>query len=319
VALVASAGCGRGGDPPRQAIFSSSADAASTGGAAARSAAPPERPVRPPPAGVAWARWPMPNPRLPGLPNPQSYDTTVPNAVVDRITGLMWQRNVPNKFLTFREAQRKCDGMSLGGHTDWRLPSRIELVSILDTTHIQPSIDGVAFPSTPIDWFWTSSRAADDPNSAWYVYFYFGYPKTDEIGSQFSVRCVRETRPMAPPPVRYQVGSKEVLDVATGLHWQRTVGPKALPFAGAAEYCGHSTVAGKRWRVPTMGELLTLIDEKADSPMIDRAAFPDTPGQPFWSSSTFVNGKELAWYVRFDHGNGLYGRLVEPFRVRCVR
>jgi hypothetical protein len=43
------------------------------------------------------------------------------------------------------------------------------------------------------------------------------------------------------------------------------------------------------------------------------------PLDAFWSSSTFANGKELAWYVRFDHGNGLYGRLIEPFRVRCVQ
>jgi hypothetical protein len=262
----------------------------------------------------------MPNARLPGLPNPQSYDTATANVVIDRITGLMWQRNVPNKFLSFQDAQRKCDGMSLGGYRDWRLPSRIELVSLIDTTRIQPSIDGAAFPSTPIDWFWTSSRAADDSNAAWYVYFYFGYPRTDLIGSQFSVRCVREARPIASPPARYEIRPQEILDVATGLHWQRAIGPKALPFTAAAAYCAHLKLAGKpRWRVPTMGELLTLIDEHADSPMIDRSAFPATPGEPFWSSSTFANGAELAWYVRFDQGSGLYGRLIEPFRVRCVR
>ena len=53
--------------------------------------------------------------------------------------------------------------------------------------------------------------------------------------------------------------------------------------------------------------------------MIDRTAFPDTPAEPFWTSSTFANGAELAWYVRFDQGNGLYGRLIESFRVRCVQ
>jgi Protein of unknown function (DUF1566) len=329
VALLAPGGCGKGGAPAPPVTSSSAADAtvsagghapATTGGHAPTDAASAARAVRPTPAAAAWARWPMPNVRLPGLPNPQSYDTAIPNLVTDRITGLMWQRNVPNKFLTFQDAQRKCAGLSLGGYTDWRLPSRIELVSLIDTTHIQPSIDGVAFPSTPIDWFWTSSRAADDPNAAWYVYFYFGYPKTDEIGSQFSVRCVREARPRPSPPTRYETSPKEILDVATGLRWQRAASPKALSFVAAASYCGHLNLAGKpHWRVPTMGELLTLIDERADSPMIDRAAFPETPGEPFWSSSTFANGHELAWYVRFDRGSGLYGRLIEPFRVRCVR
>jgi hypothetical protein len=68
-----------------------------------------------------------------------------------------------------------------------------------------------------------------------------------------------------------------------------------------------------------MSELLTLIDETAASPMIDSEAFPGTPAEPFWTSSTFANGPALMWYVRFDQGSGLYGRPIEPFRVRCVR
>jgi hypothetical protein len=67
-----------------------------------------------------------------------------------------------------------------------------------------------------------------------------------------------------------------------------------------------------------MAELLTLVDENAAVPMIDRTAFPGAPADAVWTSSTFANGAELAWYVRFDHGNGLYGRLIEPFHVRCV-
>lgn len=261
----------------------------------------------------------MPNAPLPGLPNPSSYDTGTPGVVVDRVTGLMWQRTLPNTFLTFRDAAKQCDGLTLAGHRDWRLPSRIELVSLIDTRRTQPSIDVDAFPGTPSDWFWTSSVAADDPNAAWYVYFYFGYPKTDEMGGRFSVRCVRSTRPARAALPRYQVTTRDVLDVATGLRWQRAVAPKAASFEAARDYCRRVDVGGKRrWRVPTLGELLTLIDERAPSPMIDPTAFPDTPGEPFWTSSTFANGHELAWYVRFDRGDGLYGRLIESFRVRCV-
>ena len=271
----------------------------------------------------------MPNVRLAGLPNPHSYDTQTPGVVVDRVTGLIWQRKLPEKFFTFQEAERQCDNLALAGHRDWRLPSRIELVSLLDTTRIQPSIDMAAFPSTPIDWFWTSSLAADNPSAAWYVYFYFGYPKTDDMTNSFSVRCVRTERAAAPLGAHYDVHTHDVLDLATGLRWQRVLAPKPLPFRDAATYCGHlklganpGTKKGGKpgWRVPTLVELLTLIDEGAASaPMIDRTAFPATPGEPFWSSSTFSNGNELAWYVRFDQGNGLYGRLIEAFRVRCVQ
>jgi hypothetical protein len=295
---------------------------------------PPIAPSLPPPAPrphaavEKWARWPMPNVRLAGLPNPHRYDTQTPGLVVDRVTGLIWQRNLPEKFYTFENAERQCDGLALAGHRDWRLPSRIELVSLLDTTRIQPSIDMAAFPNTPIDWFWTSSLAADNPSAAWYVYFYFGYPKTDDMTNSFSVRCVRSQRPPAPLGAHYDVRADEILDLATGLRWQRSVAPKPLPFRAAEAYCAHLKLGAKqdaqhdtpkRWRVPTLVELLTLIDEGAAAPMIDRSAFPETPAVPFWTSSTFVNGSELAWYVRFDQGNGLYGRLVESFRVRCVQ
>jgi hypothetical protein len=318
--LPLAAGCRRGHrEPPAATPIVASPRAAA--GAPSPSSPPASRPRA---AVEKWARWPMPNVRLPGLPNPHSYDTQTPGVVVDRVTGLVWQRNLTEKFYTFRDAERQCDGLVLAGHRDWRLPSRIELVSLLDTTRIQPSIDMAAFPSTPIDWFWTSSLAADNPSAAWYVYFYFGYPKTDDMTNSFSVRCVRSERPPVALGAHYGVQAHEVLDLATGLRWQRTPGPKPLPFGAAAAYCGHLKLGAKqdaknRWRVPTLVELLTLIDEAAATPMIDRTAFPGTPGEPFWSSSTFANGTELAWYARFDQGNGLYGRLTESFRVRCVR
>jgi Protein of unknown function (DUF1566) len=267
----------------------------------------------------AWASWPMPNTRSPGLPNPHSYDTQSDDVVVDRITGLMWQRILSGKFLTLADAERDCDRLTLGGHDDWRLPSRIELVSLLDTARIQPSIDIDAFPGTPNDWFWTSSPDAADPTSAWYVYFYFGYPKTDNVTNTFSVRCVRRAQPRAAPPARYDIQADEVRDVASGLLWQRAVGAKTGSFESARAYCRRLSLAGNRhWRVPTLVELLTLIDERATAPMVDRAAFPDTPPEPFWTSSTFASGTELAWFVRFDQGSALYGRLSESFRVRCV-
>ena len=320
--LCGAASCRRRDEPPAPAAVARPAvDAAAAIPVPAPPAdvAPPRRAVRPRAPVEAWASWPMPNAPLPGLPNPHSYDRSIAGVVVDEVTGLMWQRSLPNKFFTFEDAERQCDRLTLAGHDDWRLPSRIELVSLLDTTRTQPSIDVEAFPRTPSDWFWTSSLAADDPNAAWYVYFYFGYPKTDDMTNRFSVRCVRPTKPKPASSARYEVRAQQVRDVATGLLWQRIAPSKAFQFEAALAYCGHLRLGGKKgWRVPSLGELLTLIDERAGAPMIDRTAFPKTPGEPFWSSSTFANGSDLAWYVRFDHGNGLYGRLVEPFRVRCV-
>ena len=182
----------------------------------------------------------MPIVPLAGLPNPQSYDTKTPGVVVDRVTGLMWQRNLPNKFFTFADAGPECERLALAGHHDWRLPSRIELVSLIDTTRTQPSINQEAFPGTPSDWFWTSSLAVDDPSSAWYVYFYFGYPKTDDMTSQFSVRCVRSAAPVQATPPRYDIQAGVAGDPNTHLRWQRAVSQKSFSFLAARDYCGRT-------------------------------------------------------------------------------
>ncbi len=283
-------------------------------------AAAPEEPFVPRSPPAAWATWPMPNSPTPGLPNQQKFDTSTPGVVVDEITGLMWQRAVPNKFLTFDQALRECGHLKLADYEDWRLPSRIELESIADTTRNQPSIDPEAFPNTPIDWFWTSSVAADDPRAAWYVYFYFGYPKTNDKHNMFSVRCVRDATKHEVPVPRYDVQPETVRDVGTGLIWQRAVPDKKFQFAEAKAYCAHLNLGGKKgWRMPSLQELLTLIDEHAATgPLIDREAFPRTPSEQFWTSTIFASSPVTSWYVFFNRGDGLYGMNVEKYRARCV-
>ena len=269
---------------------------------------------------AAWATWPMPN-SASGLPNLQSFDTSRDDVAVDRVTGLMWQRNVGANPASFAGAKQECDRLTLAGYDDWRLPSRIELVSILHLGRVQPAIDPVVFPDTPSDWFWTSSVAAADGQAAWYVYFYFGYPKTDLVSNQFSWRCVRAAAPHPPPSVHYDVQQETVRDLGTGLVWQRSVPDQTFDFDQARGYCSQLTLAGQQgWRLPSMTELLTLIDESAAAaPMIDAKAFPNTPAEAFWSSSEFGGATGMAWQVYFDRGNGLYGLSSAQFRVRCLR
>jgi hypothetical protein len=282
--------------------------------------------TQPPPASTAdatvnaWATWPMPN-ATPGLPNPQSFDTQKAGVVLDRVTGLMWQSAVDaDKFSTFSEAAQRCEALTLAGFDDWRIPSRIELVSILDVTRTQPAINAAAFSSVPSDWFWTSSVAADNPQAAWYVYFYFGYPKTDLISNQFLVRCVRSSVAHPAPATHYDTQTDTVRDLGTGLTWQRAVPDQTFTFDAARTYCSTLSLGGKKlWRLPSLTELLTLIDERAATgPMIDRVAFPNTPSEPFWSGTYFGADPQMSWQVYFDHGNGLYGLPSATFRARCV-
>jgi hypothetical protein len=63
----------------------------------------------------------------------------------------------------------------LCGYGDWHLPSKDELVGIVDLTRSDPSINPTFFPNTPSSYFWSGSPSADSSNAAWLVSFYDGY------------------------------------------------------------------------------------------------------------------------------------------------
>jgi hypothetical protein len=140
----------------------------------------------------------MPSPATAGLPNPAQYDTTsVSGVVIDQVTGLWWQQSVPTNVLgyvigTQADALTYCAHLNLGGYCDWRLPTRIELVSIVDFTQIDPAINGSAFPNTPLTFFWTASTYTPSPGSGWVVNFADGHTYFAYLSAAYpAFRCVR--------------------------------------------------------------------------------------------------------------------------------
>lgn len=131
--------------------------------------------------GTAWAHW---NPET-----PKTY-TTTDNTTLDSVTGLMWERRVTQTKRTWQEAMDVCATLELDGYCDWRLPSRIELLSIVKYTTATPAIDSSAFPETPQDGFWTSSIYTAQ-NAGTNIYFDYGSVGIDDLGQSRYVRCVR--------------------------------------------------------------------------------------------------------------------------------
>jgi hypothetical protein len=119
------------------------------------------------------------------------------------------------------------------------------------------------------------------------------------------------------PPGRYQIASEEILDTQTGLVWQRVSSAATMSWADAQAYCGGA------WRVPSMKELQTLVDETRTGPAIDTTAFADvsaTSGYDYWSSSPVAGLSVVAWwYVEFNSGLNSYGAPADTARIRCVR
>jgi hypothetical protein len=67
-----------------------------------------------------------------------------------------------------------CTNLTLATHSDWRLPTFIELVSILDYSQNAPAISPTAFPSAPGLDFWSSTPFAGALTDAREVYFSSG-------------------------------------------------------------------------------------------------------------------------------------------------
>lgn len=282
---------------------------ADTGGAAGADCGPTTPPN-------AWASWQVPEPDGAGGEPAQHYTLTDETAT-DAVTGLTWQRRPAPEQLDWQAAARYCACLSLEGHDDWTLPSRLELVSIVDYTRQNPALDEQAFPDTPFEWFWSASRTAESSERYWYVAFWDGNTHAATADQLYWTRCVRQSAGSTP---RYDLSlAGTARDAATNLTWQRATSADRVTWDDASQACAALELQGNGWRLPNMKELQTLVDESRASPAIDAQAFPDTPAEGFWAATALVDTPGSAWFVSFDEGIAYNALTTHLYRYRCVR
>lgn len=279
------------------------------------------------PALQAYATWPMPHPPSLGIAPAQSYTNLLfgaENVVRDNVTGLMWIRDASTTGRTQAASKTYCEGLTYAGYCDWRLPSRIELASLLDETKwaqgTTTMMDTTAFPGAPATSFWTSSIRADNTGQAWSVEFATSGVIYRADTETWRARCVRGGITNAGQ--RYTAGTggsaNTVLDNMTGLRWQQVEAGLA-DYAGAATTCANATTGNfSDWRVPTLGELYTLVDETRTSPSID-PLFTNANADYVWTSLSFSTPSVVAFQVRFIYGHTFRTSLTPMNWVRCVR
>jgi len=254
--------------------------------------------------------------------NPMSYTVSQDGlTVTDNVTGLTWQRQDDDTARTWANAISYCEGLTLSGNTDWRLPNEYELQSIVNYGRFDPSIDTTVFSGTNSDWYWSSSTSAHATGYAWGVSFWGGYDfECDKTFTRYA-RCVSGE----------SIGRTftdnldgTVTDNVTGLVWQQEDDDQTRNWEGALAYCEDLDLAGHSdWRLPDVKELLSIVDNTRYNPAIDTTVFPGTDSSHYWSSSTFAifdfQYSYPAFYVYFDYGSVDFTVKGVTILVRCVR
>jgi hypothetical protein len=74
---------------------------------------------------------------------------------------------------------------------DWRLPNRNELASIIENRCFGPALDAEAFPSAPVEGFWTSTPVSGGDELVWVVDLNEGAVVARSTDRLLAVRLVR--------------------------------------------------------------------------------------------------------------------------------
>ncbi len=256
-----------------------------------------------------------------------------PNLVLDRLTGLYWTLSAnPYEFpMSWPEALESVQGLnhkSYLGFTDWRLPNKRELRSLIDHGTSRPSLPlSNPFQDVVQTWYWTSTTSAMYPSYAWYVHLQGGrtfWGKKDRDYLVWPVRGKSQVLPWtgevkcfdlkgqamdcsgsgadgevragtAWPKQRFESVKDGILDRLTGLVWtkQASIG-EALTWSRALNIIEDlRQKSGRAWHLPNINELESLVDASQSSPALPLGhPFQDVQ-EVYWSSTS--SGLQPDW------------------------
>ena len=236
--------------------------------------------------------------------------------VTDNITGLIWQDN-ESVEKDWNEADSYCSNLTLGDYSDWRLPTRVELNSIVDYGRDDIAINS-KFQNISASNYWSNTPLASNSDYIWNINFQDGYQYYNTRGYSLMVRCVRGTSNIKESS--FSSSSGVVSDIITKLDWQDkyindTI--KVSTWQDAINYCEDLTLNSHTdWRLPNINELTSIMSEKLSNPAIS-TTFNMKNSSEYWSSST--HSKTDGWYLNFLDGYQYMATKMSSLSVRCVR
>ncbi|MBI4654574.1 MAG: DUF1566 domain-containing protein [Nitrospirae bacterium] len=99
------------------------------------------------------------------------------DCVTDNLTGLMWTKNANLAgYKTWQKVIDYANNLTLCGYSDWRLPNRKELMSLIDRSKYGPALPtGHPFTNVRSLGYWSSTTYAFNTGYAWFVNMWNGY------------------------------------------------------------------------------------------------------------------------------------------------
>ncbi|MBF0103101.1 MAG: DUF1566 domain-containing protein [Desulfobacterales bacterium] len=124
-----------------------------------------------------------------------AYQEHSEQTLYDLNTKLLWVKSDDGIQKNWNDAVSYCNELTQSGYSDWRLPSRFELLSITNYGKYAPAINTSVFPHCFSEGYWTITPSAIQSEYVWYVDFESGKAERIHKKNMYYVRCVRSAVP----------------------------------------------------------------------------------------------------------------------------
>lgn len=256
--------------------------------------------------------------------NTPSYTNNGNGTITDNVTGLIWQQDMGEK-ITFDDAVTKANGLSLGGYSDWRVPSIKEMYSLIlftgqvkgegaieffiDTDYFNQPLGDTSKGEREIDaQTWSSTeyvgRTMNNDETVFGVNFIDGrikgYPKYNKRTAAASKMYFRMVRGNTSYGKNNFVdnGNETITDNATGLTWMKSDSSEGKNWEEALNYCENLSLAGASdWRLPNTKELQGIVDYSRSPQTTNSAAI-----NPIFNISSILDPNGATNYPFFWTG-----------------
>jgi hypothetical protein len=238
----------------------------------------------------------------------------------------MWQQ-VDGGEMTFDKATTYASNLVLGGYSDWRMPSILELNSLLNHDKNNPALNTVYFTATAAQYWWSSQKQVNDAAKAWVTNSGGGvgnHPISETVSAggtkKFHVRAVRDISSPTTIATRFLDNKNgTTTDQLTGLIWQQVPTDSMTWEQALITAEGMSIGSSSLWRMPNIKELQSISEVSIYNPSISKTYFSGISTAWYWSSTSLANQSTRAWYLDTQFGITTQVLKTNKLRLLAVR